>query len=122
VRDSDAAGIVPVERDAFGHEIRDYWRGDRDIVEIIERDDGYVSVSGPVRAYFAPPEDWRPSEHEALAHARGRVLDAGSGAGRHDLCLQGRGLDVTAPDNSPLALGVCGERGCIAVCSSPSLG
>ncbi len=106
-----ADGIVPAERDAFGHQIQDYWRGDHGILEVIERDDGLISVSGPVKGYFAPPEDWRPDEREALAYARGRVLDVGSGAGRCALPLQALGCRVVALDNSPLALAVCRERG-----------
>ena len=114
-----ADGIVPVQRDAFGHQLLDYWRGDHGLLEVIERDDGYISISGPVRGYFAPPEDWHPGDRAALMCVRGRVLDVGSGAGRHDLYLQEQGFDVTALDNSPLALDVCRARGVVHTLLKP---
>ena len=40
------------ERDAFGHEILDYFNG-RHPVEIVERDDGYIDTSGGAEAYFS---------------------------------------------------------------------
>jgi len=46
-----------------------------------------------------------------MRYATGRVLDIGSGAGRHLLYLQGKGLDVLGIDNSPLAIEVCRLRG-----------
>ena len=46
-----------------------------------------------------------------LDHALGRVLDIGSGAGRHALYLQGAGSQVVALDISPLAAEVCRRRG-----------
>ncbi|NUN53388.1 MAG: class I SAM-dependent methyltransferase [Planctomycetaceae bacterium] len=46
--------------------------------------------------------------HEPIVTAG---IDVGSGAGRVALHLQGRGLEVTAIDNSPLALEVCRRRG-----------
>jgi SAM-dependent methyltransferase len=99
-------------RDAHGHLIQDYHKGENN-VEIVERDDGFVSASclGP-KAYFAPYSDWLSIEKQAIRHARGRVLDIGCGAGRVVLYLQNKGHEVVGIDNSPLAVKVCRERGC----------
>ena len=99
--------------DAFGHEIYDYLNssGGRGIVEICERDDGYIDVSSGTEMYFSEYKDWPAFEKEAMEYARGRVLDIGGGAGRHSLYLQGKGLEVLAIDNSPLAIEVCKMRG-----------
>ncbi len=96
--------------DAFGQEILDHLSGD-EATEIVERDDGYVDVSGGPGAYFAPHEQWLPCEREAIRAARGRVLDIGCGAGRVSLYLQERGHDVMAIDVSPLAVSVAKKRG-----------
>jgi SAM-dependent methyltransferase len=98
------------EEDAFGQEMLAYWRGDP-VVEVIERDDGYVDTTPGPAIYFASMEDWLPGEAEAIRYAKGRVLDIGCGAGRHALYLQDRGQEVVATDNSPLAIQVCRERG-----------
>jgi SAM-dependent methyltransferase len=101
-------------QDAYGHGLYEYLtgkRGQADIVEIEERDDGYIDWSGGPKGYFNEYKDWRPYEKKAMRYAKGRVLDIGSGAGRHSLYLQGKGLDVLGIDNSPLAIEVCKSRG-----------
>ena len=81
-------------QDAYGHEVYDYLKDKRGQGEIVERGDGYIDVSGGLKAYFSEYKDWPPHEKKAIRHARGRVLDIGSGAGRHSLYLQGKGLGV----------------------------
>ena len=101
-------------QDAFGHEIYDYLKsngGKEPIFEIGERDDGYIDVSTVTKEYFNEYKRWPLYEKKAMRYARGRVLDIGSGAGRHSLYLQGKGLDVLGIDNSPLAIEVCRLRG-----------
>lgn len=98
-------------QDAYGHEVYDYLKDKRGQGEIVERGDGYIDVSGGLKAYFSEYKDWPPHEKKAIRHARGRVLDIGSGAGRHSLYLQGKGLEVLGIDNSPLAIEVCKLRG-----------
>ncbi len=103
----------PVVGDAFGVMLSDCLRAGAaagEVLEFIERDDGYIDAADAAR-YFAPPEEWSELERWACEQARGRVLDVGSGAGRHSLYLQDRGLDVTALDVSPLASEVCRRRG-----------
>ena len=105
--------MLKENQDAFGHAMYDYLvSGMRDphIEEIIEREDGYIDTAGGPAAYFADYRRWPPIEKKALRYARGRVLDIGCGAGRHSLYLQGKGLDVTGIDNSPLAIEVCKQR------------
>ncbi|MBM3315487.1 methyltransferase domain-containing protein, partial [candidate division WOR-3 bacterium] len=98
------------EQDAFGRIIWEHFHH-RDTTEIVERDDGYVDVSGGTRTYFSEYRDWPGFEKRAMRLVRGRVLDVGCGAGRHALYLQSRGFDVTGIDSSPLAARVCRRRG-----------
>ena len=101
-------------QDAFGHEMYDYFmsnEGRQDIIEIGERDDGYIDVSASSTGYFSEFRNWSRHEKKAMRYVRGSVLDIGSGAGRHSLYLQGKGLDVLGIDNSPLAVEVCRLRG-----------
>ena len=90
--------------DAFGQMLRD-GRGP----EIIERDDGFLDAVK--MDYFAPVARWPTAERRALRWVRGRVLDAGVGAGRAALELQRRGRSVVAIDVSPGAVEVARARG-----------
>ncbi len=99
-------------QDAYGHQLYDRLRG-KDVVEIVERDDGFFNVtlsSGP-RYYLSSYKDWSPREKKALRYVKGRVLDIGCGAGRIAIYLQGKGFDVLGVDTSPLAIRVCNLRG-----------
>jgi len=98
-------------QDAYGHEIFDYWRGQNGAHEIVERDDGYVDISGGPRAYMAEYPDWPIYERQAIRFARGKTLDIGCGPGRCLLYLQKKGLTAVGIDISPLAIRVCRERG-----------
>ena len=77
--------------------------------EIIERDDGFLNAARMV--YFAPVSQWPAVERRALRWVRGRVLDAGVGAGRAALELQRRGRSVVGIDVSPGAVEVARARG-----------
>jgi SAM-dependent methyltransferase len=96
--------------DAFGQAMHDHYHG-LGGQEIIERDDGFFSVSPGPHMYLSDYAEWPEAEQEAIAYARGRVLDIGCGAGRHSLYLQARGLDVTGVDVSPGAIQTSQERG-----------
>ena len=97
------------QEDAFGRALLDQLEG-RDSRVIVERDDGYVDTES-IAWYFGDVRRWHSSERRALRHVRGRVLDAGAGAGRVALELQKRGHEVLAIDISPLAIEVCRMRG-----------
>jgi SAM-dependent methyltransferase len=98
------------QQDAFGREIYDYYHG-LSSYEIVERDDGFFSLSPGPQLYFLEYEDWPVEECQAMEYVRGRVLDVGCGAGRHSLYLQAQGFEVVGLDNSPLAIQVCQSRG-----------
>jgi SAM-dependent methyltransferase len=97
--------------DAYGRLILDHLEG-RPAIEIVERDDGFITASrfGP-EVYFAPLRRWPKPERAASRFVRGRVLDVGCGAGRVAIELQGRGHEVVGIDVSPLALQVARRRG-----------
>src|SRR6476660_3552418 len=98
--------------DAYGEQLWSYFKTGEPRNEIIERDDGLLSLGQfGGKLYFSEYKDWHQIEKEALKFARGRVLDVGCGAGRHSLYLQAQGLDVTGIDNSPLAIKICRQRG-----------
>ncbi len=96
-------------QDAFGQMIWAFYK-EGEASERVERDDGFINCM-PVRGYFLDYEDWSPIEQKAMHFVRGRVLDIGSGAGRHSLHLQKKGFDVLGIDISPLALKACRLRG-----------
>jgi SAM-dependent methyltransferase len=77
--------------------------------ETIERDDGFLDTAKFL--YFAPVTQLPAVERRALRWVRGRVLDAGLGAGRVALELQRRGRSVVGIDNSPGAVEVARQRG-----------
>lgn len=103
--------VVEPRHDAYGQLLVAALEGD-EVVEIVERDDGFISASvmGP-KLYLAPFRRWPSHHRRAMRNARGRVLDVGAGAGRVSLYLQDRGRDVVAIDNSPGAIEVCRRRG-----------
>lgn len=76
----------------------------------VEREDGYLGGED-ISWYFTSHRNFPAHEKHALGFARGRVLDAGCGAGRHSLYLQRRGLRVTAIDISPQVVELARVRG-----------
>jgi SAM-dependent methyltransferase len=80
------------------------------VLELIERDDGFLDGADAVR-YYAGPDAWGALDRLACAEARGRILDVGAGAGRAALYLQELGRAAVALDVSPGAVRVCQRRG-----------
>jgi SAM-dependent methyltransferase len=103
---------IPKERDAYGQMLLAALDDAPNVVEIVERDDGFISASVMgAELYFAPFRRWPAHHRRAMRFVRGRVLDAGAGAGRVALHLEERGHDVVSIDNSPGAIEVCRRRG-----------
>jgi SAM-dependent methyltransferase len=102
------------KQDAFGHEMYDCLTDEKRrnyIIEIVERDDGYIEATGSPVRYLHEYEKWPLYYKKAIRYVRGRVLDIGCGAGRHSFYLQEKGLKVVGIDNSPLAIKACKQRG-----------
>ena len=97
-------------KDLFGKAILDYQihNSPEDLItetSISEADE--MSVAYLFRSYAEMPK----LEQKALQLAKGKVLDAGCGAGSHSLFLQEQGFDVTSIDISTNAIEACRLRG-----------
>lgn len=103
--------IVSPDEDAFGRALLDHLEGQSPKPLILETDSGAGTPAMPASWFFESPDTWAEWERSALQAAEGPVLDLGAGAGRASLCLQERGLAVTAVDSSPGAIEVCKRRG-----------
>ncbi|MEK6952442.1 MAG: class I SAM-dependent methyltransferase [Nanoarchaeota archaeon] len=97
-------------KDAYGQEVWYAFKG-KESYEVVERDDGFVGLSGGAKSYFAEFKEWPKWQKQAIKFVKGRILDVGSGAGRVGLYFQKKGFDITCIDNSPLAIKVCKKRG-----------
>lgn len=98
--------------DAYGEQLWSYFKTGQPKNEIVERDDGFISVGrygGEI--YLSEYKNWKKIEKDAMKFVGGRVLDVGCGGGRHSLYLQKKGFDVLGIDNSPLAIKVSRLRG-----------
>ncbi|WP_167619019.1 class I SAM-dependent methyltransferase [Maribellus sediminis] len=96
--------------DPFGAAIHDFFEQGKapDIaVNTNYTEDEIIPVSDLFRKENEMPE----IEKTALKLCKGTVLDIGAAAGCHALVLQEKGLDVTALDNSALAVEVMKKRG-----------
>ena len=102
--------VLSADEDAYGHAMIDALDG-KDAYEVVERDDGFISLGAGPSLYLADYEDWREVERRAMDHVSGRVLDLGCGAGRFLLWLRDQGHEVVGIDNSPGAIDACRRRG-----------
>jgi len=93
-----------------GRALLDYYRGDISAEVVVHGDDGDTEVV-PIRVFFRGPSEFSALEEAALDLCRGRVLDAGAGAGCHTLVLQEQDLSVCAIDIAPEAVEVMQRRG-----------
>ena len=93
-----------------GMALLDYFNGETAAEVMTHGDDGETEVV-PVSVFFRGPADFSALEEAALDLCRGRVLDAGAGAGCHALVLQEQGFSVCAIDIAPEAVEVMQKRG-----------
>ncbi|MDH6132923.1 SAM-dependent methyltransferase [Kitasatospora sp. MAA4] len=99
--------------DVFGELVTRCWAdGGRpgSVFEVLERIDGAISVNDTAH-WFADPSQWHGPERWACEQAAGRILDIGSGPGRHATVLAAAGHDVLCLDSSPGAVAVARQRG-----------
>jgi 2-polyprenyl-3-methyl-5-hydroxy-6-metoxy-1,4-benzoquinol methylase len=89
--------------DVFGAALFAWAKGDR-TPEVIERDDGHVEEGAGPDGYLGGLDDWPAAEQRSIRLLRGRIVDAGCGAGRVSLVLQQKGFEVVGIDESPLAV------------------
>jgi len=93
-----------------GRALLDFHNGDSSAEVVVHGDDGETEVV-PIRVFFRGPSEFSALEEAALDLCRGRVLDAGAGAGCHSLVLQEQELSVCAIDIAPEAVEVMRARG-----------
>ncbi|OUJ72716.1 class I SAM-dependent methyltransferase [Hymenobacter crusticola] len=96
--------------DPLGQALLAYQHGDKRATVTVHSsvtEDDNLPASYLFRTLWEMPE----LERTALEECRGRILDAGAGAGSHALELQGRGFEVKAIDVSPGAVAVMQARG-----------
>ncbi|HYL82413.1 MAG TPA: methyltransferase domain-containing protein [Candidatus Acidoferrum sp.] len=93
-----------------GRALLDFFHGKASAEVVVHDEDGYTDVI-PARVFFRAGEEFSALEEAALDLCRGRVLDAGAGAGCHSLALQERGLAVCAIDIAAEAVEVMRGRG-----------
>ncbi len=89
--------------DAFGAALL-AWVGGETTPETIERDDGHVEEGAGPSGYLQPFDGWPRAERQSLRLLRGRVVDAGCGAGRVTSVLEQRGFEVVGIDASAKAV------------------
>ena len=103
--------IIPIEKDPIGTALLEYVNGTWDGEEIKVDTSFTEDEELPVPYFFRTFDEMPIQEKKALELAKGKVLDAGAGAGCHALELQARGLDVTAIDISEASIEVMKKRG-----------
>lgn len=67
----------------------------------------------PVSLFFRSREELRAADREALAWARGKILDGGAGVGAMALILQEEGHSVTAVEVIPEGVDIMRDRGVV---------
>src|SRR5690606_4118161 len=97
-------------KDLFGKAMLDFIQ-DNDPENLITETNISEADEMDVSYLFRSFKEMPKLEQKALKLAKGKVLDAGCGAGSHALYLQEQGLDVLAVDISANAVKTCKIRG-----------
>lgn len=98
-------------KDLFGQAIYDY-HFNQNPEDLITETSISEADEMPVEYLFRTYKQMPKIEQKAMQLAKGKVLDAGCGAGSHSLYLQNeKNLEVKAIDISPKAIEVCLDRG-----------
>lgn len=99
------------DKDIFGQAMAAYFH-DKDETDIIVHSPDFDDDVIPVPYLFRDFKEMPSLEQVALKQCKGKVLDAGCGAGSHALYLQNEAkLEVMAIDTSKGAIEICKERG-----------
>ena len=113
--------------DLLGNALTDFWNGDKQATLLVHTSYGEIEAM-PVSVFFRDKQEMPDIELYMLDLCKGKILDAGAGAGSHTLLLQKRGLSTLALDISPLAVEVMQKRGVqqavcgdIFTCEAPSV-
>jgi SAM-dependent methyltransferase len=96
--------------DPLGNALTDFWHGDKEATLLVYTSYGEIEAM-PASVFFRNKTQMPDIELYMLDLCKGKILDAGAGAGSHSLLLQERGLSVCALDISPLAVQVMHNRG-----------
>jgi SAM-dependent methyltransferase len=96
--------------DVFGSALTDVFNNNAgDILWIHNNYDEKEEM--PVDVFFRSADEMPPLETLAMNLCKGKILDAGAGAGSHSLVLQNYGHDVTALEISGKACSIMQSRG-----------
>lgn len=99
-----------VMTDILGKALYDYVNGDTEATLLVHTSYGEIETM-PASVFFRDFSQMPDLEKYILSLCKGKVLDAGAGAGSHSLQLQENGFEVTALDISPAAVSIIKQRG-----------
>jgi SAM-dependent methyltransferase len=96
--------------DILGKALSDYVNGETEAILLVHTSYGEIDTM-PAGVFFRDFSQMPDLEKYMLSLCKGKILDAGAGAGSHSLWLQKKGLEVTALDISPAAVHIMQQRG-----------
>lgn len=104
--------MIPDQDPTYGELLRYVEAGESDGIGYVEFAGDYeFETMDPADYIFSRYAEWPAYLQEAIDSAEGPVLDVGTGAGRHALYLQERGIPVTAIDIDPDVVEVARRQG-----------
>lgn len=100
---------MPKKVDVYGQALYDFYY-QRNHPLLLYNNYGPVEEM-PLDLFFRDKRKMPTIETMAMSLCTGKVLDIGAGVGSHALILQQQGIDVTAIEQSPLAVEIMKKRG-----------